>query len=327
VTAARSTAAHTAAAPSSAAVWANLAVVYVVWGSTYVGIRLLVETIPPLLGAAIRFLVAGAAMLAFLAARGRTIRARPRALAGAALVGLLLPAGGNGLVTVAEQDVPSGLAALIVASIPLWVVVLRATAGRERVRPATYGGVALGLAGLAVLLLPGSRPAAAGLGAMALLLLAAASWATGSFLTPKLALPADRLVSVAWQLVFGGIALAIGAVIAGEPSSFHAADVSLRSWAGLAYLISFGSWLAYSSYNWLLGNVPISKVATYAYVNPVVAVILGFLVLGESIAATALAGAALVIAAVVVIVRTEGRPMRSRAARTASRARPASESA
>ncbi|MGZ6643764.1 MAG: EamA family transporter [Solirubrobacteraceae bacterium] len=287
--------------------WANLAVVYVVWGSTYVGIRLLVETVPPLLGAAIRFLVAGGAMLAFLAARGRPVRVSRRALAGAALMGLLLPAGGNGLVTVAERHVPSGLAALILASIPLWVVVLRATVGRERVKAATYAGVALGLVGLAVLLLPGSRPAAAGIGAMALLVLAAASWATGSFVSPRLPMPGDRLVAVAWQLVFGGAFLAAGAVIAGEPSGFHLADVSWRSWAGLAYLISFGSWLAYTSYNWLLGGVAISKVATYAYVNPVVAVILGFLILGETIAATALAGAALVIAAVVVIVRTESR--------------------
>ncbi|MDP9344228.1 MAG: EamA family transporter, partial [Actinomycetota bacterium] len=152
-------------------VWANLAVVYVVWGSTYVGIRLLVETIPPLTGAAARFVVAGAVMLAALAARGRSIRASPRALAGAALIGLLLPAGGNGLVTVAEKHVPSGLAALLVATIPLWVVALRATAGRERVGAPTYAGVALGLVGLAVLLLPGSRPASAGLGSMALLLL------------------------------------------------------------------------------------------------------------------------------------------------------------
>ncbi|MEP6954249.1 MAG: EamA family transporter, partial [Solirubrobacteraceae bacterium] len=259
-------------------VWANLGVVYVVWGSTYVGIRLLVETIPPLIGASARFLIAGAVMLAFLAARGRSIRAGRGALAGAALMGLLLPAGGNGLVTVAEQHVPSGLAALLVATIPLWVVVLRATAGRERVGAPTYAGVALGLVGLAVLLLPGSRPAGAGLGSMALLLLAASLWATGSFVSPRLAMPADRLVAVAWQLVFGGLILALAALLAGEPSDLDVGAISLRSWAGLAFLISFGSWLAYTSYSWLLGNVRISKVATYAYVNPVVAVILGFLV-------------------------------------------------
>lgn len=301
------TVARTTAPPSSAVVWANLGVVYVVWGSTYVAIRLLVETIPPLLGASARFLVAGVVMLAFLAARGRSIRASRGALAGAAVVGLLLPACGNGLVTVAEQDVPSGLAALLIATIPLWVVVLRATVGRERVGAPTYGGVALGLLGLAVLLAPGSRPADAGLGSMALLLLAALGWATGSYVSPRLAMPADRLVAVAWQLVFGGLALALAAVVAGEPSDLDVGAVSLRSWAGLAYLISFGSWLAYTAYNWLLGNVRISKVATYAYVNPVVAVILGLLVLGEGIATTALVGATLVIAAVVVIVRTESR--------------------
>ena len=301
------TVARTTAPSSPAVVWANLAVVYVVWGSTYVGIRLLVETIPPLIGAAARFLIAGAVMLAFLAARGRSIRASRGALAGAAVVGLLLPACGNGLVTVAEQDVPSGLAALLVATIPLWVVVLRASVGRERVGAPTYTGVALGLVGLAVLLLPGSRPAGAGLGSMALLLIAALGWATGSYVSPRLSMPADRLVAVGWQLVFGGLALALAAVLAGEPSQLDVGAISLRSWAGLAFLITFGSWLAYTSYNWLLGNVRISKVATYAYVNPVVAVILGFLVLGEGIATTALVGAALVIAAVVVIVRTESR--------------------
>ena len=203
---------------------------------------------------------------------------------------------------------PSGLAALLVATIPLWVVVLRASVGRERVGAPTYAGVALGLVGLAVLLLPGSRPASAGLGSMALLLVAALGWATGSYVSPRLTMPADRLVAVAWQLVFGGAGPRASrrSSRASRPTSTSARSACARG-PGLAFLITFGSWLAYTSYNWLLGNVRISKVATYAYVNPVVAVILGFLVLGEGIATTALVGAALVIAAVVVIVRTESR--------------------
>src|SRR5919197_5357046 len=191
---------HTESLPPQWQVWSALGAVYVIWGSTYLAIRVMVEDVPPLLGAAVRFLVAGTAMLAVLAARGRRVRVPGRALAAAALIGVLMPAGGNGVVTVAERHVPSGLAALLVASVPLWVGILRFTVARERVARATLAGLALGFVGLAVLLLPGSRPADATVGGIVPVLIAAGSWATGSFLSPRLSMPSDPLVPPAGQM-------------------------------------------------------------------------------------------------------------------------------
>jgi drug/metabolite transporter (DMT)-like permease len=278
------------AASPSWRLWSALACVYVIWGSTYLAIRVMVEDVPPMLGAGVRFVVAGGAMLAFLAARGRRVRVSRRALAAAALIGVLLPAGGNGVVTIAEQHVPSGLAALLIASVPLWVVLLRSTVGRERVARGTLGGLAIGFAGLAVLLLPGSRPVDATVTGVVLCLVAAGSWATGSFLSPRLRMPPDPLVSTAWTLLFGGLALLVGALAAGEPGDLHLADTSAKSLLALAYLIGPGSWVAYTSYVWLLQNAPISQVATYAYVNPLVAVLLGWAILSEQLTVGTLAG-------------------------------------
>jgi drug/metabolite transporter (DMT)-like permease len=291
--------------PPSIQLWSALACVYVIWGSTYIAIRVMVEDIPPMLGAGVRFVIAGGVMVAVLAARGHRIRVPRRELAAAALIGVLLPAGGNGVVTIAERNVPAGLAALLVASVPLWVVLLRRTVGRERIARATIAGVAVGFCGLGVLLLPGSRPADATLGGILLVLLAACSWASGSFLSPRLTLPSDPLVSTAWQLVVGGVVLLTGAIAAGEPSDVHLARTSADAWLALAYLIAPGSWLTYTAYSWLLQNAPISQVATYAYVNPVVAVLLAWAILGESLGAATLAGAALVIVSVAIIVTRE----------------------
>jgi drug/metabolite transporter (DMT)-like permease len=313
------------AAPSAVLVWSALGVVYVVWGSTYLAIRVMVEDIPPLLGAGARFAIAGVVMLAVLAALGRRCALDRRTAAGAAVVGLLLPAGGNGLVTVAEQDVPSGLASLLIATVPLWVVVLRLAVGRERVAPASIAAVVLGFAGVAVLLAPGARPAGAATTGVLLCLVAAASWATGSFLAPRLALPEDGLVSTGWQMVFGGAGLLVGAVLAGEPGELDLGATSGDSLLAFAFLVVFGSWLAYAVYGWLLQHAPISQVATYAYVNPVVAVFLGWAVLDEVVRSGAAVGAAIVVASVALTVTVES-GVRRRAARTASRARPASGS-
>jgi drug/metabolite transporter (DMT)-like permease len=299
---------HTLSPPSSWRVWSALSIVYVLWGGTYVAIRVMVEDIPPLLGAGARFAIAGVAMLAFLAARGHRVRVAPRSLAAAGLVGLLLPAGGNGLVTVAERDVPAGLAALLIASVPLWLVLMRSTVGGERVNRGTLAGVAVGFCGLALLLLPGSRPAEATAFGILLVLIAAFSWATGSFLSPRLSMPSDPLVSTAWQMVVGGGALLVGALVAGEANDLHLAAASAKSLLGFAYLVVAGSWVAFTAYAWLLQNVPISKVATYAYVNPLVAVLLGWALLSEELSVGTLAGAALIVASVATIVRRESAP-------------------
>jgi len=276
----------------------------------------MVETVPPLLGAGARFLLAGAGLWAMLRIRrgSGAVRAGGRELAACAVVGILLCAGGNGLVTVAEQEVPSSLAALLIASVPLWVVVLRALSG-DRVPRATALGVGLGFAGVAILLLPGGSDESAGLGWLLLVVLGAALWATGSFTARLLPLPRDPLISTTLQMTFGGLFMLVAGAAVGELGKVHPGEFSADSAWAFAYLVVVGSILAYTAYAWLLQNVPISKVATYAYVNPVVAVILGWSILSEDISTTTLIGAAVIVSSVAVVVRTESAPA-PRVART-----------
>jgi drug/metabolite transporter (DMT)-like permease len=290
-------------------VWACLGAVYLIWGSTYLAIRVMVETVPSSFGAGVRFVVAGLLLLGVLAARGglRRIRVTTPMLLRLAAVGSLLAAGGNGLVTVAEKHVPSGLAALLIASMPLWIVVYRSIA-RDRVGAATLAGVVVGFAGVALLLLPGNRPAGVPLGSSLLIILAAASWAMGSFMSQRMTMPPDPLVSTGWQMLCGGLVMLVAALASGEATSVDVGAFSAKSVAALLYLVAIGSLVAYSAYTWLLQNAPIAKVATYAYVNPMVAVILGWAILGEHVPPMMLAASAVIVGSVASIVRTEGRP-------------------
>src|SRR3954467_7512665 len=199
----------------------------------------MVETVPALLGAGVRFVVAGGVMLAVLAVRGGIARVRVdrRMLLQLAVIGTLLAAGGNGLVTVAEEDVPSGLAALIVASVPLWILVSR-RAWRARVAPAPLTGVAIGFVGVALLLLPGNRPAGVPLGGTLLIVGAAASWGLGSFASQRLPMPADPLVSTAWQMLAGGLVMLVASIAAGESGDVQLSEFSTRSVLSLVYLIT-----------------------------------------------------------------------------------------
>ena len=294
------------AQPPSWLVWAALWTVYIVWGSTYLAIRVTVETMPPLLTAATRFLVAGSVVFAFLWIRkGRAhIRLEPREILASTAVGALLLFGGNGLVSVAEEHVPSALAALIIASVPLWIVVLRFATG-DKVPGGTLAGVAVGFAGVALLILPGDQPGTASLGHLLLIVFASMSWATGSFVSKKLPLPKDPFVSTAAQMLFGGVVLLVAGLVAGEASGLDPSTFSGASIAGLIYLIVAGSFLAFTAYVWLLQNAPISKVATYAYVNPTVAIFLGWLILSEEITPVIIAGATVIVASVAWIVRME----------------------
>jgi drug/metabolite transporter (DMT)-like permease len=289
-------------------VWAALGVVYLVWGSTYLAIRVMVETVPALLGAGVRFVAAGAVLLAFLALRkgARRVRISRAHAARLALIGTLLAAGGNGLVTVAEKHVPSALAALLVATVPLWIVVFRGFTG-DRPRRATVAGVALGFAGVALLLLPGNRPDGVEIGPALVIVLAAMSWGIGSLVSQRVELPSDPLVSTGWQMLFGGAVLLVAGLAAGEAGRVDVGSFSAKSAWALAFLIVIGSILAYSAYTWLLQNAPISQVATYAYVNPVVAVVLGAAILDEHIPPMMLVASALIVAAVATIVRNESR--------------------
>ena len=287
--------------------WLALWTVYLVWGSTYLGIALAIETIPALLGAGLRFLAAGVVMLAFVALRhgASTFRLSRTTLLATAAIGLMLT-GSNALVFVAEERVPSGLAALVVSSVPLWVVLIRLT-GRERPTRAALAGIALGFAGVALLVLPGAGNGAVSPLGVAILLVASANWALASYLSPRLPLPADAMTSTGIGMLAGGLVLLpLGAALA-PSGSLDPGGYSARSLAGLVYLIVAGSVIALTAYVWLLAHAPLGTVSTYAYVNPIVAIALGALVLDERITVPIVAGALLVVAGVAAVVRTESR--------------------
>ena len=285
-----------------------LATIYVVWGSTYLAIRVMVEDIPPLLGAGLRFLIAGGLLYGWVAfRRPRAARAiTGRQLAGAALVGVLLMFGGNGLVTLAEQEVPSGLAALLIASEPLWVILLRGGVARERVPSTTLLSVAIGFVGVALLVLPADRPEGAPLGWSLLVVLAAVFWASGSFAASRLDRPPDLLTTTAWQMLIGGASMVAVGLLAGEAGELHLAEISIDSAAAFVFLVFVGSLAAFTAYNWLLQHVAISTVSTYAFVNPVIAVFLGWLILSEEITVFVLLGTAVIVASVAFVVMSSG---------------------
>ncbi|MER8182289.1 EamA family transporter [Kitasatospora sp. NPDC094015] len=289
----------------SGAVGAALGIVYVVWGSTYLAIRVVVETMPPFLSAAARFLAA-APLLALLVTWRQgpgALRVTARQFGSAALVGLLLLVGGNGLLVLAERSVPSGMAALLVASVPLWVVLLNLVGGR-RPPGATLAGVGLGLLGLLVLTSPGLSGELR-LGGLLSVVAGAVIWAVGSFLAGRLEMPANPMAASVYEMLAGGVGALLLAVVRQEPAHFELAAVSTRSWLALGYLCVFGSLVAFTAYAWLLQRAPLSLVATYAYVNPVVAVVLGWLVLAEPLTWPVLLGGAVVVSGVFLVVRAE----------------------
>ncbi|MFI8384991.1 EamA family transporter [Streptomyces sp. NPDC085540] len=289
----------------SGTVWAALALVYVVWGSTYLGIRIVVETMPPFLSAGARFITAGLLLSAVVAWRygPAALRATRTQLASAALVGLLLVLGGNGLVVLAETSVPSGLAALLVAAVPMWVVVLRTSSG-DRPPLRTLAGVLVGLCGLAVLTSPGLSGSVR-LSGVLMVLAGSVLWSLGSFSAPRLKLPDNPLTGSAYQMFVGGAAAVVVGLLRGEQHGLDPAAFSTASWLALGYLTVVGSLVGFTAYVWLLQAAPLSLVSTYAYVNPVVAVALGTLILDEALTWQILVGGAIVVAAVGVIVSTE----------------------
>ncbi len=296
---------------TTATIWVALVVVYIVWGSTYLGIRVVVDAgIPPMLGMAARFLVAAALLAGALALRsgvGR-LRVSRSELRGAGVVGLLLLAGGNGCVAIAEQTVPSGLAALLVAAVPLWLILLRVFGG-ERPRLMTWVGVLGGFSGVALLALSGGNTSAKPL-SVAVLVFGTLCWATGSRYSPRLGLPRDPLVATVYEMLIGATAMVLIGLLRGESAEVHLGAVDTRGWVALAYLVSFGSLLGYTAYAYLLANAPISLVGTYAYVNPVVAVFLGWLILSEPVTASIVLGGAIVVLGVGLVVTAERRTVR-----------------
>ncbi|GAB1819378.1 EamA family transporter [Herbidospora sp. RD11066] len=283
-------------------VWILLTTVYIVWGSTYLGIGIVIETMPPLFSGGLRFVVAAAILGTFLLIRsgpGAFTMTR-REFLDAAVVGLLLLTGGNGMVAVAEQHISTGLAALLVASTPLWLVIMRLVF-RDRPHVLTLTGVLIGFLGVAGISLTGG--VSGGTVGVVVILIASFSWAIGSFMSGRAPMPKHPFAASTVEMVVGGAGLLIGSVLTGE--HFVPAEVSARSWWALVYLILVGSLVGFTSYVWLLGNAPISLVSTYAYVNPVVAVALGMIILGETVTAMMVAAGLVIVAGVALVVSTE----------------------
>ena len=287
---------------------AAFAAVYVIWGSTYLAIRLAIDTIPPLLMAGVRFVVAGAILfpIAWLG-RGRAGERLTAAHWRSALViGVLLLTAGNGGISFAELHVASGVAALLVATVPLWMAVIGHLRGGERISRIPAGGLALGFAGVALLVLrpEGSSGSAVWL---AFTLLPPICWAAGSIYARGAPLPRRPLLGTAMEMLCGGAVLCFLSGLLGEWGQLHLTHISLTSGLALLYLIAAGSLIAFSAYVYLLATVPARAVSSYAYVNPLVAVGLGWAFLGEGVGATTLVAAALIVAAVAVLLSSRGR--------------------
>ena len=279
------------------------ALVYLFWGSTYLGIDIAVQTIPPALMCAVRFSIAGVVMLAVCALTGRRVLYSARQIALAAVVGLLLLMGGNLTLAWAELSVPSGLAALIVAITPLWFLVLDSLLlGDHHISGRGKAGLALGIVGLFVLFYP-QLTASTTLGrkefwASLSLIGGSFSWALGSVLSKRWQSGMDVFSSTAWQVTAAGAGNFLLAVLVGDFSHVMWAP---RSVAAVLYLVVCGSWIGYTAYIWLLEHVPTSKVSTYAYVNPVVAVFLGWLILHERVDHFIIAGSVIVVLSVILV--------------------------
>jgi drug/metabolite transporter (DMT)-like permease len=299
-------------AASTRSAWIGLCVVYVLWGSIYLFNRLLITHVPPLLAGGTRFLTAGLGLtvLVVLFAGPKGLRMSRKQLGTTALSGVLLPAWGNGLVAVAQTQVASGLAALLIAVVPLYIVVLRALGG-DRPRRATVGGVVVGLVGLAVLVLAAPSAGSGGTQGSAwwgpwLVVLAGLGWATGTYATTRLPVPPNPFALAAVQMTIGGAVLLTIGSAKGDRLDLATIPAGIWwVWVG-AVLATLGG---FSAYAWALRALPVSTVATYAYINPVIAVLLGVLLVGERFSRGQLMGGAIVLVAVFLVVASERRPV------------------
>ena len=309
---------HRMEQPPRSRVIAAFAAVYVVWGSTYLAIRFGVETIPPFMMAGMRFVCAGLLLYGWARMRGAP-RPSLREWRSAAVIGLLLLFVANGGVTWAEQRVPSGIAALLAATVPLWIAVLDWTLhGGARPRPGVIAGLIVGLAGVLLLVRPDqflgrNRLDMTGI---VVLLIAAVSWAAGSLYSRKAVLPSSPLLATSMEMLSGAAALFLTAGLSGEFQRVDPAAVTARSWLSVGYLSLFGSIIGFSAYVWLLRVAHASRVATYAYVNPVIAIVLGWSLAGEAFTHQMLLSAAVIVLAVVLIITSGSKGAKAAAAIT-----------
>jgi drug/metabolite transporter (DMT)-like permease len=297
--------------------WFNLIIVWIVWGSTYIGILFATETIPPFVAMGSRFLVAFVIMALITGIfRGwSALRVTRRQFASACFMGVALLGVGLGTVGLAQDYVPTGVMALIIASTPLTIVIWRVITG-DRPARLTLVGVVIGLMGIGWMLLPGgTRPVSGTDGDVVfwsvLILIASLIWATTSFFSARLPKPADSFALTTYELLSGGIALTVVGLIIGERTDFSA--ISGRSWVGWIFLVTAGSVLAFTSFTWLINNAPISLASTYAYVNPAVAVLLGLLLYSEVLTSDVVIGLTVVLGGVILVV--SGESLRSRSTR------------
>ncbi|MBI2619338.1 MAG: drug/metabolite exporter YedA [Ignavibacteriales bacterium] len=294
--------------PSRGKIILAFAAVYVIWGSTYLAIRFAVETLPPFLMAGIRFIIAGGFLYTFLRLRGAA-RPTPIHWKSASIVGAALLLIGNGGVSWAEQFVPSGITALLIAIVPLWFVVLDWWQRGVQPTLAVIGGLILGTVGVLVLVDPAELVGgeAVHLGGAFVLLVATISWAAGSLYSRRAELPSSPLLATAMEMLSGGVMLLIVSAASGELVPMEIPSINPRSWIALGYLVVFGSLVAFSAYIWLLSHVQPTMVSTYAYVNPVIAVFLGWLLGGEIIGERILLAAAMIVGAVALITSFSAR--------------------
>ena len=292
---------HAHASPAKVAL--GFAAVYLLWGSTYLAIRFAVATLPPFLMAGTRHLIAGALLYALMRARGAP---RPTFAnwKSATMLGALLLLGGNGLVSAAEQTVPSGVTALMVAAVPFWMVLLNALDRRKPPGLPLLGGLGLGVAGLAVLVLPTGGHVAGHIDPLGIAMLLAGSlaWAVGSLYAPRAALPTSTFLGIGMEMLAGGLLLWLAGLATGEGAALHLAAVTPKSLLALGYLVIFGSLLGFSSYVWLLKVTTPARASTYAFVNPVIAVLLGWAFAGEAITPRIALAGGIIVAAVCLIL-------------------------
>lgn len=288
-----------------AKVWLALLAVYIVWGSTYLAIRFVVESIPPFLSAGIRFLISGLILYIWRRAQADPAPTREQWKA-ATIIGLFLLLGGNGALVWAEQIIPSGIASLFIATTPLWMVLLDSfLPGGKNTSWLTWLGVLLGFSGIILLVAPWqNNPGIAGnldLFGVAALIFAALSWTIGSLYSRKAPLPASSLLYTGMEMLAGCVGLFLMSGLTGEWNRIDLSAIQPRSLWGLAYLITFGSLVGFVSYTWLLRNAPTPLVSTYAYVNPLVAIFLGVLFANETLSVWVIASAAIIITSVIII--------------------------
>jgi drug/metabolite transporter (DMT)-like permease len=281
-----------------------LAAVYLIWGSTYLAIRFTVETLPPLLSAGLRFLVAGLLLYAFARLKNKEASPQKEHWKTAFISGGFLLLGGNGCIVYAERFVPSGLTALFIAIVPLWMVLLEWWMARARPSAGVFVGIGMGFLGVWLLMAPyhlhhGEH--SIHLGGALLLLLASFCWAIGSIYSRNAHLPKSPLISTSMQMIGGGILMLLMGLVLGEYRHLHVSDFSAKSIEALIYLIVFGSLLGFTAYIWLLKNVGVARTSTYAFVNPVVAIFLGWALAGEKLDAQTAIAALFVLVAVIVI--------------------------